>query len=467
MIDQVTSEINIWWIRRDIRLTDNPALQRALDGGRAVLPVFILDDTLLSASAPKRKAYLYAVLRGLMIELERRGSKLIVRSGNPCHEIPKFVHETGARAVYAMEDYSPYSRQRDECVRRQVNLQWVGGQTVFHPSLIQTVDGRPYTVFTPFSRAWKALPFPNQALWEPPDQFPKIPNIISNPVPLDPPPAGFPASEVRSLERLQLFVSETIYRYQEDRNRLDIDGTSRLSAPLRFGVLSPRLAALEALRAINTAPDEPSRRSAETWLNELIWREFYQSILYHFPHVLTQAFNPSLRSINWQGSADELQAWKEGRTGYPVVDAAMRQLAATGWMHNRARMIVASFLVKDLLINWQEGERWFMQNLVDGDPSANNGGWQWTAGVGTDAAPYFRIFNPVLQGKKFDPSGNYVRSWLPELMHVPDEYIHTPWWMPLSLQQSLGCIIGMNYPLPLVDHATARERTLIAYRVRA
>ncbi|WP_322509387.1 FAD-binding domain-containing protein, partial [Anaerolinea sp.] len=206
------------------------------------------------------------------------------------------------------------------------------------------------------------------------------------------------------------------------------------------------------------------KRGYEAWLNELIWREFYISILYHYPHVLAMAFNPALRAIEWRDAPSELQAWKEGKTGYPVVDAAMRQLKATGWMHNRARMIVASFLTKDLLINWQEGEQWFMQNLVDGDPAANNGGWQWTAGVGTDAAPYFRIFNPVLQSAKFDPQGRYIKTWVPELTSVPPEFIHAPWTMPLSLQISLGVRIGRDYPAPMVNHQEVRDRVLQAYR---
>lgn len=199
------------------------------------------------------------------------------------------------------------------------------------------------------------------------------------------------------------------------------------------------------------------------WLNELIWREFCQSILYHFPYVLTMAFNSVLRGIRWSGNERHLQAWQQGCTGYPVMDAAMHHLADIGWMHNRARMIAASFLVKDLLINWQEGERWFMQNLVDSDPAANNGGWQWTSGTGTDAAPYFRVFNPTLQGRKFDPNGAYVRRWVPELANVPDKYIHTPWEMHVDEQQADGAVIGEDYPAPILDHAQAHERALRIY----
>jgi deoxyribodipyrimidine photo-lyase len=230
-------------------------------------------------------------------------------------------------------------------------------------------------------------------------------------------------------------------------------------------MLSARQAVVRALTAREAAPDERARAGAESWLNELIWREFYMAILAHFPHVLEHSFRANLRSIAWENDEDAFVAWCQGRTGYPVVDAAMRQLVETGWMHNRARMIVASFLVKDLLIDWRWGERFFMQHLVDGDPAANNGGWQWTAGTGTDAAPYFRIFNPTLQGKRHDPEGAYVRRWVPDLNRVPDRYIQEPVKMPLEVQREAGCIVGKDYPAPMMDHAWARERALAAYRL--
>jgi deoxyribodipyrimidine photo-lyase len=214
------------------------------------------------------------------------------------------------------------------------------------------------------------------------------------------------------------------------------------------------------------ADDAAARQGAETWLNELIWREFYTAILYHFPNVLREAFRPELRAIPWSNDPAQFAAWCEGRTGYPIVDAAMHQLVQTGWMHNRARMIVASFLVKDLLIDWRWGERFFMQHLIDGDPAANNGGWQWTAGVGADAAPYFRVFNPTLQAAKFDPDGAYVRRWMPGLDRVPDKHIHAPWLMPLDVQRMAGCVIGQHYPAPIVGHGAARDRVLAAYKTK-
>jgi deoxyribodipyrimidine photo-lyase len=256
-----------------------------------------------------------------------------------------------------------------------------------------------------------------------------------------------------------------IFRYGADRNQLDLDGTSQLSPYLRMGMISARQAVVAALNAIAAAPSPEARKGAETWFNELIWREFYMSILYHFPHVQRRSFRPQYDAIPWRNDREEFAAWCAGKTGYPVVDAAMRQLLATGWMHNRARMITASFLVKDLLINWQWGEKWFMQHLVDGDPAANNGGWQWTAGTGTDAAPYFRIFNPTMQGVKFDPDGVYIRRWLPELANVPDKYIYEPHLMGTAVQEKSNCIIGRDYPTPIVDHRLARQRTLAAYKI--
>ena len=230
-------------------------------------------------------------------------------------------------------------------------------------------------------------------------------------------------------------------------------------------MISSRRLAWAARQGIEDAPDANAKESCQTWLNELVWREFYNHILFHFPNVLSQAFNPALRAIEWRDDPVGLNAWQNGLTGYPVVDACMRQLLGLGWMHNRGRMITASFLVKDLLINWQEGERWFMRQLVDGDPAANNGGWQWTAGVGTDAAPYFRILNPVSQSKKCDPEGRFIRQWVPELARVPAAYIHEPWLMPADLQASCGCRIGKDYPAPIVNHLAEKENVIHTYKL--
>jgi deoxyribodipyrimidine photo-lyase len=328
--------------------------------------------------------------------------------------------------------------------------------------MLRKADGSPYTVFTPFSKHWKSLPF-SYAPAELAERL-NTPILASEVIPDLMAPPGFPAGEAEALRRLDSFLAGPGADYSDGRNRLDLEGTSALSPYLRFGMLSPRLACQRVMEKIRSSPGGQASKGYETWLNELIWREFYNAILYEFPEVLHTAFKPALRAIRWREAPDDLAAWQAGQTGYPVVDAAMRQLNTTGWMHNRARMIVASFLVKDLLIDWRKGEAWFMRQLVDGDPAANNGGWQWTAGVGTDAAPYFRIFNPLLQSQKFDPQGAYIRRWLPELTLVPDAYIHAPWTMPIELQNRLSIRIGSDYPAPIVEHAVVRERVLAAFK---
>jgi len=309
-------------------------------------------------------------------------------------------------------------------------------------------------------RADAVLPKPEQI---------KTPAGITNlPLPSHTHLSDFLPGEVEAQKRLLKFLAGNqapIFQYSELRERPDLEGTSLLSPYLRFGMISVRELVIAARNAIQKAANTDASKSAQTWLNELVWREFFISILAYFPHVRGQSFRPSLRQIRWRNDSAEFDAWKNGLTGYPIVDAGMRQLFQTSWMHNRVRMIVASFLVKDLLIDWRWGEAWFMQNLVDGDIAANNGGWQWSAGTGTDAAPYFRIFNPILQGRKFDPHGDYVRHWVPELAEVPTKYIHTPWKMPEQIQSQVGVHVGHEYPYPIVDHAFARERTLEAYRL--
>ena len=460
--------VSIWWIRRDLRLTDNFALVSALNYSDEILPVFILDPQLLKSKyvGEKRLDFLFNNLRDLDRNLRQRGSRLILRHGNPLEELVKISTETRTTAVFAEPDYSPYARRRDQAVSNILPVHWCGSPAVHPPGSVLRSDGKPYTVFTPFSRTWKSLPLPDISSFHPTPQRIQTPSQTSSLEILE--VAGekisFPAGEREAQERLQAFVGgnrNPIYQYKEMRNRPDIEGTSVLSPYLRFGILSAQQAAVEAKSAIQNAPDGNSRQSAETWLNELIWRDFYIHILYHFPIVRTQNFR--LGKIAWQNNRQDFTTWCEGSTGYPIVDAGMRQLVATGWMHNRVRMITASFLTKDLLVDWRWGERFFMQHLIDGDPAANNGGWQWTAGTGTDAAPYFRIFNPVLQSKKFDLYGNYILEWLPELANVPLEYIHEPWKMPPEIQKSTRCSIGEHYPAPIVDHHWARERALRAF----
>lgn len=445
-----------------MRLEDNPALTAALREGAGVLPVFILDDHLLAKPAEKRHNFLFSGLRALEEDLRRRGSGLIIRRGDPVAELTKLARECSAKSVFAEEDISPYALHRDRTAAQQLDLRLMHGLSVHPVSAVTRPDGKAYTVFTPFSRAWKAVPLDLQIL-PAPAALPDVPDMQSVELPDVTATDLFPAGEREANRRLSAFLEGPIHDYGDGRNRLDQDGTSALSPYLRFGMLSARKAAAAARQAASSEPDADARAGCEAWLNELIWREFYQSILFHFSQVLTTAFRPAMRNVTWRSAPEDLYTWQHGLTGYPVVDAGMRQLAATGWMHNRARMITASFLIKHLLINWQEGERWFMQMLIDGDPAANNGGWQWVAGTGTDAAPYFRIFNPILQGQKFDPEGDYVRRWVPELAGVPRRFIHTPWQMSAKEQNDAGVNIGREYPAPMVEHDFARRRTLAAY----
>ncbi len=450
----------IWWIRRDMRLTDNLALAAAVAAGDQVIPCFIFDPHLMHRAnvGDKRRAFLLSGLQALDRELRLRGSYLIVQAGDPVAELARLQHQTDAIAIYAEADFSPYARARDARVATVLPLHLCGMPTVRHPDAMRKADGTPYTVFTPFKRAWLAQPLPTPAdLLPAPVQLRTPHNVpgnagFQNEIKKEVSP-DFPPGESEALRRLERFVQGPIAHYARTRNRLDLPGTSQLSPYLRFGMISARQAVVAAL----TARQNPAAaQGADAWLTELIWREFYTAILYHFPYVRRRSFRRQYDALAWRNNPDEFAAWQRGLTGYPVVDAAMRQLLAIGWMHNRARMIVASFLAKDLLIDWRWGERWFMQHLIDGDPAANNGGWQWAAGTGTDAAPYFRMFNPVLQSRTFDPDGGYIRRWLPELAHLPADAIHAPWEKGVRVA---------GYPTrPIVDHHAVRERTLAAYR---
>jgi deoxyribodipyrimidine photo-lyase len=467
----MTTDTSIWWIRRDLRLTDNSALDAALKHSSRVIPLFILDDALLDSrySSEKRTAFLFDGLRALDRDLRVRASGLILRRGTPVSVLRELMEETGASRIFAEHDFSPYAKSRDDRIGNQLPLTLVSQPTVTHPDDVLKKDGTPYTVFTPYSRQWKTVVDQPPELIEPPDRLSPA-NVNSDTIPdlpALPENVPFVAGPDAGLSRLRGFTqgdSAPVYEYADNRDRLDLDGTSRLSPYLRFGMLSARQTIREAMHAVDRADSRSSRESAEAWLNELIWREYYTAILHHFPHVRTLEFQEKHRDLGWINDDEDLMAWKNARTGYPVVDACMRQLHTHGWMHNRGRMITASFLVKHLLVDWRIGEEHFMQHLLDGDPASNNGGWQWTAGTGTDAAPYFRVFNPIAQSKRHDPHGGFIRKWIPELSAVPDKYIHEPWQMPEDVQESAGCIIGRDYPEPIIDHSFARQRALDTYK---
>jgi deoxyribodipyrimidine photo-lyase len=461
--------MTIWWIRRDLRLADNQALAHALARGGSIVPVFVRDPALLRSRAhrlaEKRIDFLYGGLRALDASLRERQCRLIVRSGDPETVLRQLVAETGASAVVAERDLSPYARRRDARVARAVPLALTGGVSVHDPGEVLGRDGRPLTVFSPFRRSWLARNLPNRDdLLAAPATLPSLGVRLKSEVLPNPAASSvFLPGEDEARRRLEAFAkgrAASIHAYARDRNRLDRDATSTLSPYLRFGMVSARQAVVAALDA---GARPTGHAGADAWLSELIWREFYLAILWHFPDVLAGAFDPALRRIRWRRAPRDLQAWQRGETGYPIVDAAMRQLAATGWIPNRARMIVASFLTKDLLLDWRAGEEWFMRTLIDGDPAANNGGWQWTAGTGTDPAPYFRVFNPVLQAKKFDPDGAYVRRWVPELAGLPAATVHEPWALPPRERRAAGVWLGRTYPAPTVPHEDARARALATY----
>jgi deoxyribodipyrimidine photo-lyase len=447
------------WFRNDLRIADNTALAALSERAREWLPVFVLDPRLLGAEP--RSRFLLASLASLSRDLAARGVPLLVRKGVPERVLPRLLHETGARLLSWNEGTTPFARRRDAAVRRAVERS--DGEVlvrrddvIFAAADLRTKAGGAYTVYTPYRNAWwrrfrdeprrprrlRALPAP-------------IPGFAADPVPQPRAGAdtGLPAAGAAAARRrLSRFLARAASRYHLDRDRPDLDATSGLSPHLRFGAISVRQC---FERAQEAAAAEPRlAKGVAKWLDELVWREFYAAILQEHPRVLRESWRREYAALAWNDDAASLSAWCEGRTGYPIVDAGMRQLRATGWMHNRVRMVVASFLTKDLLLDWRAGERHFFASLVDGDPASNNGGWQWSASTGTDAQPYFRIFDPVAQGRRFDPHGRYVRRWVPELCDVPDRHVHAPWEgrRPAS------------YPPPIVDHAERRAEALARYR---
>ncbi len=469
------------WFRQDLRLGDNPALLAALGRGGPIIPVFIWapDEEGQWPLGAASRWWLHQSLAQLNASLRQHGSRLLIRRGPALAKIKELLDETGATAVFWNRRYEPAAIARDKSVKADLQkdgrtAESFNGSLLFEPWTVQTQQGQPYQVFTPF---WKAC-----LLKQEPAPPADVPSGISSPrrwpatltlaeLKLEPTinwSAGLRESwcpgEVGASEQLKQFLKEALGDYPMGRNRPDLIGTSRLSPHLHFGEVSVRQV-WSALHGQRRGPGiiHPAE-AIRVYGSELGWREFAHHLLFHFPQTPQQPLRKEFAHFPWQPNHDNLRAWQRGRTGYPIVDAGMRELWHTGWMHNRVRMIVASFLVKDLLIPWQEGAAWFWDTLVDADLANNTLGWQWSAGCGADAAPYFRIFNPVLQGKKFDPQGDYVRHWVPELNKLPSEWVHEPWKAPARTLADASIELGTTYPLPIVDHKLARTRALETLR---
>ncbi|MGK5112863.1 cryptochrome/photolyase family protein [Geodermatophilus sp. CPCC 205506] len=446
--------IALLWFRRDLRLADHPALLAARDAAGpdgAVLPLFVVDPRLWDPAGGPRRRFLLDCLADLDASLD---GALVLRSGDPARVVPELVREVGATSVHVSADAGPYGRRRDADVERAlgaVPLVRTGSPYAVTPGRVTKGDGTPFRVFSPFARAWRAhgwrdpAPRPRAVRWctgVRSDERPDAPQLDGVRLP--------PAGEAAAAAAWRRFRDERLTGYGETRNTPGTEGTSRMSAYLKYGCTHPRT--LLADLAHEEGP------SAAGYVTELAWREFYADVLWHRPETHREAFDGRMRTMTYDTGPDadeRFAAWAAGRTGYPIVDAGMRQLLGEAWVHNRVRMVVASFLVKDLHVDWWRGARHFLAHLVDGDLASNNHGWQWVAGTGTDASPYHRVFNPTRQGKQFDPDGGYVRRWVPELRDVPARFVHEPWLAPDG--------VPPGYPLPIVDHAEERRVALDRY----
>jgi deoxyribodipyrimidine photo-lyase len=465
-------ERSLCWFRRDLRAEDHAALSGALQSSRRVWCAFVFDTEILDPlpdREDRRVEFILEALRELDQALRALGGGLMVLHGRAREEIPALAARLGVRAVFANRDYEPQAIERDGAVARALAGQGIAfhafkDQVVFERDEVLTRDGRPFSVFTPYSRAWLAkLDAAALASW------PVAPHRGAL---ADPGPAALPSLEdigfrgtdlarigvptgMSGARRLFDDFKARVGAYRERRDFPALKGPSYLSAHLRFGTISVR----ELARFARDTGGE----GADTWLKELVWREFYSQLLWHHPRVAEHAFRPEFDALPFPNDAEKFAAWCEGRTGYPLVDAALRQLNRSGYMHNRLRMVAASFLVKDLHVDWRRGERYFAQKLLDYDLASNNGGWQWAASTGCDAQPWFRIFNPVSQSRKFDPEGAFIRRYVPELAGCDADAIHEPWTLDAAEQRQAGVGIGVSYPAPIVDHAAARGLTLELY----
>jgi deoxyribodipyrimidine photo-lyase len=472
---QPTYEKSLVWFRRDLRDYDHAALYHALKYSKQVFCVFIFDTGILDHLTDKldrRVEFIWESIRELKTAFQAKGSDLIVLHGNPRLEIPKLANSLNVEALFANHDYEPSAIERDTDVAQQlktINIQFhhYKDHVIFEKNEILTLAGKPYSVFTPYKNMWLKTVTDFYIKPYPVDQYAKNLAQVSS-------FSELPSLESMGFKRTNLLgialptgmqgaialfnnFQDRMSHYKDTRDFPAIKGVSYLSVHLRFGTISIRHLARTAIQETNTG--------AQTWLNELIWRDFYVQILHHNPDIASgRAYKTEFESLAFPNSRQLFLAWCQGNTGYPLVDAAMRQLNNTGFMHNRLRMVAASFLVKDLLIDWRWGERYFAEKLIDFDLSANNGGWQWAASTGCDAQPWFRIFNPITQSMRFDPQGKFIRKYVPELANCSDKEIHAPWLITPARFEILKLAIGKDYPAPIVDHATQRNLALELYK---
>ncbi len=470
------------WFRLDLRIRDNPALYHAAATGLPVIPVFVWAPEEEGRWAPgaASKWWLHQSLAALNADLEKAGSRLIVRQGETATVLRNLIRDTGASAVYWNRRYEPAVFQRDAKLESALKGEGLSIKTfnsalLFEPWDMATKQGGPFRVFTPFWRACLARgkmadARPGPQNWRNPQAWPESTPLSA--LGLEPViqwtggmRAAWNPGEQGAWDRLVEFSRDTVENYQLQRDIPGIVGTSRLSPHLHFGEIGPRQVwnHLEKSMLENLGSGS---QGAESFLRQVVWREFSYHILHHFPHSADRPLREDFARFPWGHAPKALRAWQKGQTGYPIIDAGMRELWSTGWMHNRVRLVVASFLVKNLLVSWTAGAEWFCDTLVDADLACNSMGWQWTAGCGVDPAPYFRIFNPVSQGERFDASGEYVRRWVPEVAALPDKLIHSPWQVAPILLQEAGIVLGKTYPYPVVDLAETRARALQAYANR-
>ncbi|RFC66394.1 deoxyribodipyrimidine photo-lyase [Fulvimarina endophytica] len=466
------------WLRNDLRLDDNPALALAAETDRPVIPLVVLDEESdgIRPLGGAHKWWLHHSLEAFAHSLRGKGSELTLRRGKSANEVVDVVKQTGATALFFNRRYDEASRAIDDEVEAQlgedVSVERFTANLLHDPEAVETTSGGYYKVYTPF---WRKIsePGPRDPMDAPnglkqPSNFPKSDELADwNLLPTKPDwSGGFDAmwtpGEKAAQKRFKTFCDDLLEDYHNGRERPFADETSRMSPHLRWGEISPyrlwHTARTYADRR-KTIPDE----AIKTFLQELVWRDFNYHLLFHFGALAEKNFNDRFDGFSWRSSKSELKAWQKGATGYPIVDAGMRQLWETGWMHNRVRMIVGSFLTRDLLIDWREGERWFWDTLVDGDIASNTAQWQWIGGAGADAQPFFRIFNPITQSQRFDKGGDYIRRFVPELKDMPDKHIHAPWEAGDDVLEKAGVKLGETYPKPMVDHGKARERALSAY----